>query len=233
MSDVYIDPSLVCQDGNAADRTASCHAPCRLIMPECAIPTTTVTATYTISIEVYQGPSSTLTETITTVVTVTTASVSFSPVYVGGGRSGGDTFTPVPIIPMPPIVLPVTPTAGGTVTSRTVSLPNWPTTGQWPPPGGVSNQDPWQAPTQSGTASSMTTQEPYVFSPSLYPTTGPAQPQPTGTDRRTTKTTSTTTAAGVIMTWPPGSIEPTDKDDNDIIPCDAWFLRVYCTAALC
>ncbi|CAK7230756.1 hypothetical protein SEUCBS140593_007695 [Sporothrix eucalyptigena] len=217
ISDVYIDPALICQDGNAANRTVSCHAPCRLIMPECAIPTTTVTATYTVSIEVYQGPSSTLTETITTAVTITTASISFSPVYVGGGRSGGDSFTPVPIIPMPPIVLPVTPTAGGTVTSRTVSLPNWPTTGEWPPSGGVTNQDPWQAPTQSqsGSIGRTTTQEPYVFSPSYSPPT-----------IETTKTTSTTTAAGVMMTWPPGSIEPTDQDDKDIIPCDAWFLRI-------
>ncbi|KAL1896124.1 hypothetical protein Sste5346_004866 [Sporothrix stenoceras] len=224
ISDVYIDPSLVCQDQDklTVNRTAFCHAPCRLIMPECAIPTTTVTATYTISIEVYQGPSSTLTETITTAVTLTTASISYSPVYVGGGRSGGDTFTPIPIIPMPPIVLPVTSKPGGaaTVTSRTISLPNWPTTGQWPPPGGVTNQDPWQAPSNTAnTAStaSMVTQPPYVFSPSASPPPSPSQSK--------TKTT-TTVATAVIATWPPGSIEPTDKDDNDVIPCNAWFLNI-------
>ncbi|KJR82025.1 uncharacterized protein SPSK_02915 [Sporothrix schenckii 1099-18] len=231
ISDVYIDPSLVCQDGNNGNRIASCHQPCRLIMPQCAIPTTTVTATYTITFEVYQGPSSTLTETMITEVTVTTASISFSPVYVGGGRNGGDTFTPVPIIPMPSMILSVTPTAGGTVTTRTVTLPNWPTTGQWPPPGGVTNQDPWQAPTHSDASSSTSTQEPFAPLPPLYPITGPTDPPvPKETDFRTTETTettSTTTAAVVIMTWPPGVIEPTDNDDDDIIPCHAWFLTGF------
>ncbi|ERS97515.1 hypothetical protein HMPREF1624_05684 [Sporothrix schenckii ATCC 58251] len=139
---------------------------------------------------------------------VTTASISFSPVYVGGGRNGGDTFTPVPIIPMPSMILSVTPTAGGTVTTRTATLPNWPTTGQWPPPGGVTNQDPWQAPTHSDANSSTSTQEPFAPLPPLYPITGPTDPPvPKETDFRTTETTettSTTTAAVVIMTWPPG-----------------------------
>ncbi|KIH89906.1 hypothetical protein SPBR_00013 [Sporothrix brasiliensis 5110] len=185
ISDVYIDPALVCQDGNTGNRIASCHQPCRLIMPQCAIPTTTVTATYTITFEVYQ---------------VTTASISFSPVYVGGGRNG-------------------------------VTLPNWPTTGQWPPPGGVTNQDPWQAPTHSDASSSTSTQEPFAPPPPLYPITGPTDPPvPKETVFRTTEkteTTSTTTAAAVIMTWPPGVIEPTDNDDDDIIPCHAWFLTGF------
>ncbi|CAK7234845.1 hypothetical protein SBRCBS47491_009087 [Sporothrix bragantina] len=92
-SDVYIDPAL------------------------CAIPTTAVKATYTVSIEVYAGASSTLTQSITTTLTVTTDAISFSPVYVGGGRRSGDTFTPVPIIPMPSVVIPVT-GAGVTATSH-------------------------------------------------------------------------------------------------------------------
>lgn len=239
-SDVYLDPALVCNDGSPSTRTASCQAPCRFVMPQCAIPTTTITATYTVSVEVYDGLSKTETSTFTTAVTVTTDTVSFDPVYVGGGRSGGDMFTPVPVVPMPSVVVPIT--HNGQPTSRTVVLPNWPTTGEWPRTSPTGGQDPWQPPanpssTTSSRSSSSDDDDDGQTSTAPWTPEVSFPPRPASTPFTNTRTyptrsfstsTTTTTAAAAVLLWPSSSAQFTDQDDNndDEISCDAWFFMV-------
>lgn len=239
-SDVYLDPSEVCHSGGGFRRHASCQPPCRFIMPQCQIPTTTITATYTISLEVYAPPSRTSTMTVTTAVTVTTNSVSFEPVYVGGGRASGDYFDPVTVIPMPSIVIPVTRPGGG-VTTRVVSLPNWPTMGLWPVTGGSGSTDPWEPPRNTAAAQPFVGDEPSYTPPPMPPklpspvlTWEPPEPTPwtntTTPSLSSSTTTTTTTAVPVpIVVWPSRSIQFTGDDDDDHgdeLPCNLWFFSV-------
>ena len=118
--------------------------PCRLILPECEVDVTTVTATYTVTAQVYNGPSSTSETTVTTTITVTASEVSHDPVYVGPGRIGGEVFDPISVIPVPPVTINIT-HIGGQVTPRIIPIPPYPRTGPWPLPDGdqPSFSDPW------------------------------------------------------------------------------------------
>lgn len=245
-TDVFLDPALVCKSGDATEKGAQCNPPCRFIMPQCQIPRTTITADYEIGVEVYNGPSSTTTTTtITTRVVVTTDQASHEPVYVGNGRTPGEVFNPITIVPMPPITINIT-HADGRVTPRSIPLPNWPRTGKWPgdPEVTPNHAEPWLpmqrpsstsgAPTATKTGTSLTSftsdasvppiipwvpdmPEPEPLSWSL-PTNRPAATtSPATTSPATTTTTTTTTTAPILplMTWPPNSIEPTDGDPDD------------------
>jgi hypothetical protein len=252
-SDVYLPPELVCSDGLSDTREAACNPPCRFILPECQIEPTAVTATYTVTLEVYNGPSALSKTTVTPTVTVHTDAISYDPVYVGAGRTAGEIFNPIAIIPVPPITISVT-YQDGQVVPRTVPLPAYPRTGAWPLPEGrqPSSLDPWAQyvpPPSSQTSTATSTNSSWlpvgIIKPPRPPATVPSDwvfdpsPTPEASDLPVTYPSPTVTSSStelivpvVLQTWAPKAVQLRDqKDDDDDDgdddwPCDVWFFFV-------
>jgi len=255
-SDVYLPPELVCSDGLSDTREATCIPPCRFILPECQIEPTAVTATYTVTLGVYNEPSASSETTVTTTVTVHTDAVSFDPVYVGAGRTGGEIFNPIAIIPVPPITISIT-HQDGQVVPRTVPLPGYPRTGAWPLPEGrqPSSPDPWAqyvpppsstslsswASNQTSTATSTDSdllpmgiirppRPPATVPLDLVfdPTPRPQTSEPPVTYPSLTESSSSTELIGpVLQTWPPKAVQLTDQKDDDDDDDDDWPCDVW------
>lgn len=201
---------------------------------------------------VYNGPSAASSETtVTATVTVHTDAVSYDPVYVGAGRTGGEIFNPIAIIPVPPITISVT-HQDGQVVPRTVPLPAYPRTGAWPLPEGrqPSSPDPWaqyvpppsssSPPSSASTQTSTTTSTVIgwlpvgIIKPPRPPATVPSDlvfdptPLPRASDEPVTSPTQTvpssTTIVPVLQTWPPKAVQLRDrKDDDDDDGDDDWW----------
>ena len=252
--DVYVSPE-VCQG-----HKITAPAPCRLILPWCPIPETTITATYTKSFEIIGAggdpTGGATTSTITTVitVTVTTDSISYANVQVTDGQGAG-MFIPSPVIPIPPIVVPLT-GPDGVIESRTASFSPW-----QPPRGGTKpgqsfplpSGGPWVKNTKTGLSSSRsttgkgdetssTTRKRPTSNP-LQSTSLPSPPgpppgislpplPPTGPLPTTTTSSSTTVIpVPVFLTWPPeASIVPVEdpdpEKDNEFHCAQIFFITV-------
>ncbi|KAF6815301.1 glucan -beta-glucosidase [Colletotrichum sojae] len=126
---VYLGPEIYSSGIN----TAHCTAPCVMVLPPSALPSTTTISIpdYTTSLEVGPLGSSTTTTITITLPAITTDSIRFSNVNVTTGQTASS-FQPLPSISLAPQNITVT-EPNGTVVTRTVVLPPWPAVTDGPP----------------------------------------------------------------------------------------------------
>ncbi|KAF6804015.1 glucan 1,3-beta-glucosidase [Colletotrichum musicola] len=126
---VYLGPEIYSSGTN----TAHCTAPCVMVLPPSALPSTTTISIpdYTTSLQVGPRGSATTTTITITIPAITTDSIRFSNVNVTTGQIASS-FQPLPSISLAPQNITVT-EPNGTVVTRTVVLPPWPAVTDGPP----------------------------------------------------------------------------------------------------
>ncbi|KAF6820941.1 class V chitinase [Colletotrichum plurivorum] len=245
---VYLGPEIY----SSGIYTAHCTAPCVMVLPPSALPSTTTISIpdYTTSLEVGPLGSATTTTITITIPVITTDSIRFSNVNVTTGQIASS-FQPLPSISLAPQNITVT-EPNGTVVTRTVVLPPWPAVTDGPPQNWSSTiPEAWNGTagvrkpalttnlTFTGPATATITfdsPESPRRRPFVCPTTAVVTvtgPTTGGFTFDCTSVTQTTVAPPALPTYTDfiGSMTPVleedddddDDDDGVTIPCDLWF----------